>query len=161
MWCMNKASQGQIEFCYIEMNKEIRLVVASLLLGLLRVLTQKPFNASGFGNPIIPRIFYRSTVKKVWRYVLYVCHYGWQLGPVSVPAQVWTSKDFSELDVDAHELAGQSLDMGSRCDETYGWELLFLLSALYDFIAGSVKRRAVLGKIYWVKVRLFLYPTVL
>ena len=32
----------------------------------------------------------------------------------------------------------RSLDMGSRCDETYGWELLlFLLSALYDSLRGQ------------------------
>ena len=45
---------------------------------------------------------------------------------------------FCELDVDAHELAGQSLDMGSRCDAAYGRELLlFLLSALYDSLWGQ------------------------
>lgn len=45
---------------------------------------------------------------------------------------------FCKLDVNAHELVGQSLDMGSRCDETYGWELLlFLLSALYDSLRVS------------------------
>ena len=37
------------------MNK-IRLVVASLLLGAATGFAQKPFNASGTGNPIIPDI---------------------------------------------------------------------------------------------------------
>lgn len=38
------------------MNK-IRLVVASLLLGAATGFAQKPFNASGTGNPIIPGYF--------------------------------------------------------------------------------------------------------
>ena len=45
------------------MNK-IRLVVASLLLGAATGFAQKPFNASGTGNPIIPGYFADPTVKK-------------------------------------------------------------------------------------------------
>lgn len=46
------------------MNK-IRLVVASLLLGAATGFAQKPFNASGTGNPIIPGYFADPTVKRV------------------------------------------------------------------------------------------------
>lgn len=118
------------------MNK-IRLVVASLLLGAATGFAQKPFNASGTGNPIIPGYFADPTVKKFGdTYYMYATTDG--SGAGFGPAQVWTSKDFVKLDVNAHELAGQSLDMGSRCDETYGWELLlFLLSALYDSLRGQ------------------------
>ncbi len=117
------------------MNK-IRLVVASLLLGAATGFAQKPFNASGTGNPIIPGYFADPTVKKFGdTYYMYATTDG--SGAGFGPAQVWTSKD-CELDVNAHELAGQSLDMGSRCDAAYGWELLlFLLSALYDSLRGQ------------------------
>ena len=75
--------------------------------------------------------------EEVWRYVLYVCHYGWQWGRFRSCTGV-DQQGFCKLDVNDHELAGQSLDMGSRCDETYGWELLlFLLSALYDSLRGQ------------------------
>ena len=105
------------------MNK-IRLVVASLLLGAATGFAQKPFNASGTGESHYSRIFCRSHGEEVWRYVLYVCHYGWQWGRFRSCTGV-DQQGFCELDVDAHELAGQSLDMGSRCDAAYGWELLF------------------------------------
>lgn len=63
------------------MNK-IRLVVASLLLGAATGFAQKPFNASGTGNPIIPGYFADPTVKKFGdTYYMYV---RMAVGPVSV-----------------------------------------------------------------------------
>ena len=118
------------------MNK-IRLVVASLLLGAATGFAQKPFNASGTGNPIIPGYFADPTVKKFGdTYYMYATTDGSGAGFRSCTGV--DQQGFCKLDVNAHELAGQSLDMGSRCDETYGWELLlFLLSALYDSLRGQ------------------------
>lgn len=74
------------------MNK-IRLVVASLLLGAATGFAQKPFNASGTGNPIIPGYFADPTVKKFGdTYYMYATTDGGGAG--FGPAQVWTSKDF-------------------------------------------------------------------
>ena len=74
------------------MNK-IRLVVASLLLGAATGFAQKPFNASGTGNPIIPGYFADPTVKKFGdTYYMYATTDG--SGAGFGPAQVWTSKDF-------------------------------------------------------------------
>ena len=74
------------------MNK-IRLVVASLLLGAVTGFAQKPFNASGTGNPIIPGYFADPTVKKFGdTYYMYATTDG--SGAGFGPAQVWTSKDF-------------------------------------------------------------------
>ena len=100
------------------MNK-IRLVVASLLLGAATGFAQKPFNASGTGNPIIPGYFADPTVKKFGdTYYMYATTDG--SGAGFGPAQVWTSKDFVNWTL------------------TYGWELLlFLLSALYDSLRGQ------------------------
>ena len=142
------------------MNK-IRLVVASLLLGAATGFAQKPFNASGTGIPLFPDIC-RSHGEEIWRYILYVCHYGWQWSRLRSCTSV-DQQGFCELDADAYELAGQSLDMGSRCDETYGRELLlfYCQPCMIHCGVSETPARDPLGKIYWVKVRLFLYPTVL
>lgn len=92
------------------MNK-IRLVVASLLLGAATGFAQKPFNASGTGNPIIPGYFADPTVKKFGdTYYMYATTDGsgayWSCTGVD-------QQGFCKLDADAYELAGQSLDMGS------------------------------------------------
>ena len=93
------------------MNK-IRLVVASLLLGAATGFAQKPFNASGTGNPIIPGYFADPTVKKFGdTYYMYATTDG--SGAGFGPAQGVDQQGFCKLDADAYELAGQSLDMGS------------------------------------------------
>lgn len=74
------------------MNK-IKLAIASLLLGAATGFAQKPFNASGTGNPIIPGYFADPTVKKFGdTYYMYATTDG--SGAGFGPAQVWTSKDF-------------------------------------------------------------------
>ena len=84
------------------MNRTI-LLITSFLIGVVSAFAQAAFNAPGTGNPVIPG------------YLLYVCHYRWQW------CRLWprTSMDqqgLCKLDLDAHELARQSLDMGTRCD---------------------------------------------
>lgn len=75
------------------MNK-IKLVIASLLLGVTTGFAQKVFNASGTGNPIIPGYFADPTVKKFGdTYYMYATTDG--SGAGFGPAQVWTSKDFA------------------------------------------------------------------
>ena len=65
------------------MNK-IRLVVASLLLGAATGFAQKPFNASGTGNPIIPGYFADPTVKKFGdTYYMYATTDGSGIGKIS------------------------------------------------------------------------------
>lgn len=94
------------------MNK-IRLVVASLLLGAATGFAQKPFNASGTGNPIIPGYFADPTVKKFGdTYYMYATTDGWQWSRFRSCTGV-DQQGFCKLDADAYELAGQSLDMGS------------------------------------------------
>lgn len=65
------------------MNK-IRLVVASLLLGAATGFAQKPFNASGTGNPIIPGYFADPTVKKFGDTYYMYATLRMAVGPVSV-----------------------------------------------------------------------------
>ena len=118
------------------MNK-IRLVVASLLLGAATGFAQKPFNASGTGNPIIPGYFADPTVKKFGdTYYMYATTDG--SGAGFGPAQVWTSKDFVNWTLMPMNWPDSHWIWAPRCDETYGWELLlFLLSALYDSLRGQ------------------------
>ena len=107
------------------MNK-IRLVVASLLLGAATGFAQKPFNASGTGNPIIPGYFADPTVKKFGdTYYMYATTDG--SGAGFGPAQVWTSR-FCKLDVNAHELAGQSLDMAPDVMKHTDGNYIFIVS---------------------------------
>lgn len=74
------------------MNK-IKLVIASLLLGITTSFAQKAFDAPGTGNPIIPGYFADPTVKKFGdTYYMYATTDG--SGAGFGPAQVWTSKDF-------------------------------------------------------------------
>lgn len=75
------------------MNK-IKLVIASLLLGVTTGFAQEAFDAPGTGNPIIPGYFADPTVKKFGdTYYMYATTDG--SGAGFGPAQVWTSKDFA------------------------------------------------------------------
>ncbi len=94
-----------------------------------RCALQRP----GAMNPVIPGYFADPTVKKFGdTYYMYATTDGSGAGFRTCPAMV--EQGFRKLDPDAHELARQPLDMGSRCyaQQERRQVLLCLLPAVPD-----------------------------
>ena len=88
------------------MNRTI-LLITSFLIGVVSAFAQAAFNAPGTGNPVIPGYFADPTIKKFGdTYYMYA----------TTDGSGMDQQGLCKLDLDAHELARQSLDMGTRCD---------------------------------------------
>ena len=84
------------------------------------------YNTPQAGNPIIPGYFADPTIQKFGdTYYLYATTDG--NGGGLGPSQVWTSKDFCELEHTTDELAEYTLYMGTGCNEGKGWQILYVL----------------------------------